>query len=234
MKVILYSGGIDSFIASTLLGDEWTPVYVNMGTRYSSKELEFISASPMSQHLRICDLPLGDLEQDNGFLPQRNLMLLAYVQARFNANEIALCAVKGEYSRDKHRTFFQKASELLSYTAGMPVRCYSPLISMTKTQAVARYLKEGYSADELLNYTVSCYHSTSNACGQCMSCYRRWVALENNGLQQQWDFPPWEWIKTNHAPLRSIHGLPLGVLLKDFLPAQVDAARAHIHLKLRG
>lgn len=227
-NILLYSGGLDSFIAYHLLREDgtlWQPVYVDMGTRYSDKELAALDATLVPYivlHLK----DLGAYEQENAFLPQRNLMLLSYVQGAMNADRIALAAVRGEYSRDKHKHFFEKASELLSYTAGKPVECFSPLLRMTKTQALRTYIKHGHSVERLAT-TVSCYDARHRACGACMSCYRRWVAYENNGLEADWAFPPWQWIRRNHSPLGTAGKLPVSQLL-DFCYAQLDAARAHV------
>lgn len=230
MNVLLYSGGLDSFIAYHLLredGSDWLPVYVDMGTRYSDKELAALDDTLVPYTvLKLRDI--GAYEQENAFLPQRNMMLLTFVQGAFNADRIALAAVRGEYSRDKHEQFFKLASQVLSYTGGKPVECFSPLLRMTKTKALRTYLKHGHSVERLAT-TVSCYDARHRACGACMSCYRRWVAYENNGLEQEWAFPPWQWIKRNHSPVATLRGLPASQIL-DFAAAQLDAISASVRL----
>src|SRR5678815_2481898 len=134
-NILLYSGGLDSYIAHYLLtqdGTPWECVYVDLGSRYSAKEKRTLLLPHDTLYL-----PLGGLEQDDGFLPQRNPMLITFAQAAYDADNVALCAVRGEYSRDKHPEFFKRLSGLLSYTAGKQVRVGSPLARMTKTQAVS-------------------------------------------------------------------------------------------------
>lgn len=224
-NVLLYSGGLDSYVAHYLLtqgpnAEPWELVYIDLGGRYSAKE----KATLVLPHDTLY-LPLGGLEQEDAFLPQRNPMLLAFAQAAYDADRVALCAVRGEYSRDKHPEFFRRMSSLLSYTAGKPVRAFSPLARMTKTQAVAAYVATGGDVEELLR-TVSCYDPTSRSCGKCMSCYRRWVALANNGIRAAWDFPPWIWMQEQKLRPARLLGLPLSQW-PDFGRAQWDALRAH-------
>lgn len=228
VRVILYSGGLDSFIGAALLEREqpgWKKVYFNIGSRYSAKEAMLLPGDVY--HYRA--IRLAGLERDDGFVPQRNVLLVTAAQAFNDADEIALCGVRGEYSRDKHPTFYRQASQLLSYTAGKPVRVFSPFERKTKSQAVAMYLKAGLPIAPLLQ-TVSCYHPTERACGECMSCFRRWVALENNGLQQEWSKPPWDNVR--RAPLSSLRQLPPRAWW-DFAMAQRDVVFAYHRLHQR-
>lgn len=232
INVLLYSSGLDSFIAYHLLprNEDWLNAYLNLDSRYSRKESWALEEVRLPY--AIWDFPIARYrEQGDGFVPQRNLLMVSFAQALYDADQVAMAAVRGEYSRDKHPSFFKQASKLLSYTAGKPVRVFSPLASMTKTQAVTAYLKQGGDPDVLLQ-TVSCYDPVLAACGRCMSCYRRWVALENNELEQDWDYPPWEWIKENRKPLSSLKRLPMSQYL-DFARAQVDAVKAHIRRSRR-
>lgn len=228
-NVVLFSSGLDSYIAHYLLnrpavGGRWQPIYFDLGTRYARKEMRVLDTFPFP--VRIWTVShLGWLEHADSFLPQRNPLLLTMAQAFHNADAIALCAVRGEYSRDKHKEFFARMSRLLSYTAGKQVKCFSPLLGLTKTQAVRRYLEEGGSPGELLD-TVSCYHATSSACGACMSCARRWVALENNEIAQEWDSPPWDWLRHHRQPISTLRGLPK-LELPNFLWAQIEVVRAY-------
>lgn len=228
-RVILYSGGLDSFAGYHLLNKrnpgEWTKAYFQLGTRYGAKEANTLPGDVyFSDNLR-----LGEFERSDAFVPQRNVLLVTLAQAIYSADEIALCGVKGEYSRDKHPKFYRQMSEILSYTAGKSVRVFSPFEKMTKSQAVRTLLEpDGRIRPELIAgimETTSCYDPRSRACGQCMSCFRRWVALENNGLAHltEWDNPPW---RSEFASAASLRKLPFG-MLPDFTRAQLDVATAY-------
>lgn len=233
--IILYSGGLDSFIGWNLLAHTrpggnigLVSTYFDLHTRYASKERQRFTGN-----IDIHDLiGMERLERPDGFLPQRNVMLVTAAAAHYpDADEIVLCGVRGEYSRDKHPQFYERMTRLLSYTAGRPVRVFSPFERMTKSQAVRAYLAAGLPRD-LLFGTVSCYDAKSNACGRCMSCFRRWVALENNGMakDETWDVPPWE--STTFSSPSALRSLPKRVWW-DFALAQRDVGLAYIRLRRR-
>lgn len=228
-RVLLYSGGLDSFIASRLLNASYRRVYIPVGSRYSSKERSWIDAAWVLNDM----LKVTKLERSDGFVPQRNVMLVTLAQAFADADEVVLCGVRGEYSRDKHPRFYRDMSRLLSYTAGKPVKVWSPFERMTKSEAVAEYLRQGYQPSDLLQLTVSCYDPEARACGRCMSCFRRWVALENNGLAQfeHWDAPPWQATKFKSPGV--LRSLPPGMWL-DFAMAQRDVVKAYYNVWKRG
>lgn len=221
-RVILYSGGLDSFAGFHLLNKrnpgEWTKAYARIGSRYEQKELAHLPGDVyLSENIRI-----GRLERPDGFVPQRNVLLVTNAQAVWDADEIALCGVRGEYSRDKHPAFYREMTKLLTYTAGKPVRVFSPFERMTKTQALRAAIRAGASIDALLA-TVSCYSPGEVACGECMSCFRRWTALENNNLTQEWARDPWQ---TTFASASNLRKLPVG-MMGDFARAQWDVVTAY-------
>ena len=235
VNVLLYSGGLDSHIAYHILtrsGQEWKRIYFNLSSRYSTKEYRDLYERKELDFL-MTGLRVSDMEQPDGFVPQRNLLLVTYAQGYHNADHVALAAVRGEGSRDKHREFFIQSSKLLSYTAGKPVRVFSPLLNLTKSEAVKYYLAIGGDPDSLLG-TISCYSAEQRACGECMSCFRRWVALENNGLTQEWDKTPWTWDGWRKFDAALAHKLP-GDLheVKAFASAQLDIAKAFYKLGRR-
>ena len=72
-KVLLYSGGMDSWLISHI----WKPdmkVYVNMHTRYSEEEIKRIKE--LNEDVTIIDFPLGQWEREDAIIPLRNLYLV--------------------------------------------------------------------------------------------------------------------------------------------------------------
>lgn len=196
MKVILYSGGLDSYIGYWLLSqdDDWVPVYFDLNTRYSWKERQHVlQVDKLETYLHNSKhsspiLDLSFLERDDAFIPQRNVLLCAAAQAVYGASEIALCSVADDVYADNSAAFHERMSALLSLTAGYEVSVFSPLVwpggsemLRTKAEAVAFYLKEGGDADAL-RATVSCYDPTEVSCGRCKACVRRRTALEDCGI----------------------------------------------------
>ena len=56
----------------------------------------------------------------------------------------------------------------------------------TKAQLVAEYLRAW--PPDLLYETVSCYDA-GGFCGRCQSCFRRWIAMSANGLEEEYGSP---------------------------------------------
>ncbi len=236
VNVLLYSGGLDSHIAYHVLtrgGQKWQRIYFHLDSRYSQKEYDDLTRRNEIDDV-VSMLSVEGMEQPDGFVPQRNLLLVTCAQAGYKADRVALAAVRGEGSRDKHREFFLQSSKLLSYTAGKSVRVFSPLLNLTKSEAVRYYLATGGNSDTLLG-TISCYSAAQRACGECMSCFRRWVALENNGLTSVvWDTPPWTWDGWRKIDAAIAHKMPSSVIeLKAFAAAQVDIGKAFYRLGRR-
>jgi 7-cyano-7-deazaguanine synthase in queuosine biosynthesis len=191
-KIILYSGGLDSYIGLWLLrrqSPDWTPVYFDLNIRYSNKELDHI-AQPEALHAGLYIirnmLRLDRIEHDDAYIPQRNVLLCAAAQALYGASEIALCSVADDMYADNDADFHTGISALLSHTAGYQVRVSSPLLgpslrALSKAGAVHEYLELG-GDPEMLQKTVSCYDPDELSCGKCKACIRRREALEANGI----------------------------------------------------
>jgi len=189
---LLFSGGLDSFIAWRLREREVDPLYVRMGHRYQARELatlERIADRFPGFYCRPVDvLSLGKLEQSDGYIPMRNL-LLATTAVALGYREVRLTALRGEASRDKSHKFEKDTSALLTYLAGEPVTVALRYRSLTKRQLVRKYLDAGFRADEL-RLTRSCYADTDVPCGQCQACFRRWVAMSLNGIEEDYAIHP--------------------------------------------
>ena len=74
-KVLLFSGGFDSQLQEWLIKPD-VLLYVDMKTSYSERELESLRTLPKyyTDRLIVKELPLGEYERDNKYLPYRNLM----------------------------------------------------------------------------------------------------------------------------------------------------------------
>jgi len=204
--VLLFSGGLDSFAAWRLLRHPRT-VYFALGHRYQDRELSAIrKLTDLSQHLpnhldvEIVDrLRLGDLEEQDGFIPLRNLLLAACGSLELTGgSRVYLGGLRGESSRDKSKRFFRDGSRLLSFLANRPIVISAPLRHMTKTHLVGEYCRHFPNEKDLLLSTRSCYSdqvltSPLVGCGRCMACFRRWVAMTNNGIQEDYLEPPYTW-----------------------------------------
>jgi len=209
-RALLFSGGLDSTIAYRLLGRPH-PVYFHIGHFYEEAEVVTIERVsrwfathdvPLSVEMVTGRLALGDHENvDDKHVALRNLLLGAC--AALDADTIYLASVTGEAGRDKSRRFLEQAGRLMSFSEDRHIQYLAPFQRMTKTEMVATYL-QFYPTQhdaELLRMTRSCYAKGAAAdtivgCGRCMACFRRWVAMSNNGLEETYEQPPWEWSLT--------------------------------------
>ncbi len=99
-----------------------------------------------------------------------------------------LGSIQGDRTLDKSIPFYEKLEDLFNYlfqeqhwceartfTIGSPFKAY------TKTKLLEKYLAEGHDINLILK-SYSCYEGGEKHCGACKPCFRKWVALENNGV----------------------------------------------------
>ena len=190
-KVLLFSGGFDSTLQEYLLKPD-VLLYVDMKTSYSDRELEHLKT--LSKHyqdrLIIKELPLGEYERDNKYLPYRNLILgtiaMQYGQhVYFGFN-------KDDSAPDKGKPFIEELHNLFKILNVNAIgdmnwdnthfSFNAPFKRYTKTQMVREALKAGMSPDAIRKIR-SCYSGVSHiGCGDCPVCLDKAEALLNNGI----------------------------------------------------
>ena len=190
-KVLLFSGGFDSILQEFLIKPD-VLLYVDMKTSYSDREIEALKLLPEEYQKRLVvkELPLGEYERENKYLPFRNLILGAIAMQYgqhiyFGFNDL-------DNAPDKDSEFLHRVTFLFRHLnkncigdMGWENRrfgFYAPFKHLSKTQLVRKCVKEGMDV-EIIRHTRSCYSSTSHiGCGDCRICFNRAVALLNNGL----------------------------------------------------
>lgn len=197
MRILLFSAGLDSYMIWHLL-DKPQPVYVLIDSVYEDVELQAIDVLEAEDDtLRVdrCVGPaLGELQQADGHIPFRNLVFAVTAAAVYQPALIYLGALAGETSRDKSGKFLGNTSALLTYTERQPVSLVAPFRHLTKTELLRRFLVNFPYLRNTLLKTRSCYQPQDGiGCGACMACFRRWVAMSNNGIVEPYASPPWEW-----------------------------------------
>ena len=188
-KVLLYSGGMDSWLIDKL----WKPdvkLFFNIGTHNSDRELERVRTR---KDVTVIDLPLGEFEQldNNYFLPLRNLHFVTY--AAHYGDVICLGATGSSTHRDKNDVFATLSENAINYLLGEdgtrehPVKIVTPFRGMRKTEILAKYISEGGDIQECYDQTFSCYDPTPDGkpCMKCTSCLSKFTAFYNNGYQFQ-------------------------------------------------
>jgi 7-cyano-7-deazaguanine synthase len=212
--IMLNSGGMDSLlvhhnvfrrnIGGSIPGirtlfhseDTFVSVFADYDQSYSEKERLAARAIATAYGIPLVVAtcaPLALYEHISGIVPFRNAeLLLAAAQegATGVTNVMYMGVLAHEVNSDKSRAFLRHMKGVLNvshraqyWTEGKRYTMRTPLRRMTKTEAVANYLATGGSKSLLLR-TVSCYSPTELPCGRCASCFKRWVALINNDLTQ--------------------------------------------------
>lgn len=178
-EILLFSGGIDSFVAYHFLNKPKT-LYFDLGTPYSEKELRVVQQLIPTTIIETC-LDLGTRQiGENAYIPFRNLHI-ALLAARYS-DKIIIAGLKDDAVSDKNEQVFDKFSKLMSEMEGREIIVYSPFWRVTKEDVVRLYLDLGAPREELLK-TISCYSDEdTNYCGKCPSCFRKWCAFRANGI----------------------------------------------------
>ena len=194
-SILLMSGGLDSFVQWRLLGQP-KMVYFAIGHKAQDRELNMLQHiyDKFGGEMNIShSLTLGRWEQNNGYIPFRNLLFL--IQATNYSQNIVICQI-AEWAPDKNKSFYRKTEKLLKscgtgtfqkiYTHP---KIYAPFSGYTKTQLVHEYIKR-YPASDLTNYTTSCYSGHVLNCGECHACMSRHIAMTNNGIYEEYEHIP--------------------------------------------
>ncbi|MCL5409996.1 MAG: 7-cyano-7-deazaguanine synthase [Patescibacteria group bacterium] len=194
-EILLFSGGLDSYIAWHYLNKP--PVlFFDAKHSYVQKELEtvthFANKHPDMQLEIDRTLDLSQWEKADFYIPYRNVLFT--MVGSLYAPKVHLIGIKGDSVNDNNPEATKRMSEFYNhFDPESPITVSSPFYEMTKTQIVEWYIKQGLSIEDLIR-TRSCYDkSVEGQCGKCGSCFRRWVAFENNGITENYVFPPWEW-----------------------------------------
>lgn len=189
-KVLLYSGGMDSWLMSKL----WKPdikLYVDMKTRYSENELARIRKEP---DVQVVEFPLGQWEREDAIIPLRNLYL-AMVACNVTGSEdveILIGATAGDRVLDKSPAFVAKATDLLSYLytpqhwipEGKKVKVCIDYKQYTKTDLLKMFKKQGGDLEEAFTRSFSCYNPVDgHECWHCKPCFRKFTAFSEAGYE---------------------------------------------------
>ena len=239
-SVLLFSGGMDSFILNYLYKPDIL-LYIKTGCKYERKELNLIDSYIRTFNLEdkfiVVDFSfLQNYELDNAHIPLRNLLFLEV--ASFYGNIIYLGALKGETSKDKSKKFRRMTQSIISYCwddklglgTKKKIRVIFPFKDKTKADILKLYLDEGGSEADIIKYTVSCYSPDYYLCGRCMSCFRRWVAEILNGIHNPgYNRPPILYYQELLDNYPGIWEKIKGIFTKEFfinLPSNIDAYKA--------
>jgi len=179
-RVLLYSGGIDSYIGYYYLHKPQL-ISFDLGSRYTEKEFKY---NPLKNTNIIFDSSLKWLGQQeeilNAHIPFRNLHLALTAVTKYS-DTVYICGLKDDNMTDKNKEVFKLWSEHFSFLEDKKIQILSPFWEMTK-EDVVKWYSQNYDKNNLLK-TISCYSEDDTLyCGGCQACFRKACALFSIGL----------------------------------------------------
>jgi len=203
-RVVLASGGMDSFLAWALFAQDAVNLFVDIDHKYREKErnaLDKLTALvPDFQIQVVVSSDIGRTETASGIIPLRNAQFI--LAAAPFADEIIMGILQGEINSDKSEHFISLMQQVLNeswkeqyWTEGRIFTIATPTRAYSKTELIHIYAARKLPI-EWLAATVSCYADDDLHCGECPSCAKRWIALKNNNLQDihEWRKDPRQYI----------------------------------------
>lgn len=194
-EVLLFSGGMDSFIAWHYLKRPMC-LFVDLGHRYADLEEEVCDhlAGLVGMHLiKMRCQEVGQMfERRDAHIPLRNMMLATL--GAMHAETVYIVCQEGERSiPDRSVEFFTKASSVLSEASGETRIVDAVFWEMTKVEMVKWYIDQSFPENDLLE-TFSCFDSEDGKpCAACPACFRRAQAFMLNGIDEGWHLKLAEW-----------------------------------------
>lgn len=183
-KVLLYSGGTDSWLISKLENPD-VKLFFDIGTESCKGEIKKLSDDV------IIDKSLSGLsvlEKDDGsfIVPLRNMFFLA--RAAEYGEHLILGTNKTDAHNDKTYDFAHLMENLLNYyygpsedglTIDKDIYVDFSYKEYTKPDLVKKYLDNGGSVKEYLEESFSCYTPTEEyeECHNCKPCFNKMMAL---------------------------------------------------------
>lgn len=182
-KVLLYSGGMDSYIISKL----WKPdvkIYFDYNTEQTKEERK-----RLPKDVIVKELPIGEYTENDGIntIPLRNLIFSAI--AINYGDKVAIGGLKTDLHYDKKPEFAKLCTELFNSVLTKErnkreVEIVIPYADYTKTDLVEEYFRKGGTIKELETNSWSCHTPKADKpCGNCQACNARKKAI-NEALER--------------------------------------------------
>lgn len=199
-KVLLYSGGTDSWLISKIEKPD-VKLFFDIGTKSSEAEKAKLGKDVIIDKTLS---GLGTLEKEDGsfILPLRNLYFIA--RAAEYGEHIILGTNKTDAHNDKTEEFANKTEDLLNYYYGPSKDGLSEIKDIkvdfgykkyNKVELVKLYLENGGSVEEYINDSFSCYtpivtegsdlvdDPKYKECHNCKPCFNKMMSLFINGCE---------------------------------------------------
>lgn len=185
-KVLLYSGGMDSWLINKLEKPD-VRLFIDLGT--DSTRGEQTKLDPDVIKFPLTDLGKLERKETDFILPLRNLYLIA--TATNYGEHIILGATKTDATYDKTYEFAEKLEDLLNYmwlpqkwTPGKKIKVDVHYREYTKSDLLRMFMEQGGSWEEAYEKSYSCYKTTpeGHECHNCRPCFLKMMAFIDNGI----------------------------------------------------
>lgn len=187
MKVLLYSGGMDSWLIDKI----WHPdkkIFFNTGIEYNKEELKRL---PEDVEIIKLDLSKYELAEYSHTVPLRNLLFISI--ASYYGDEICLGSVKGDCHFDNSLEFLNNTEKLLNSLyeeldvlgqGHKELKIVAPYKEWSKADLLKEYVANGGTLEEAYNVTFSCYEPIDgHECLHCKPCFKKTIAFINAGME---------------------------------------------------
>ena len=201
-EVLLFTSGVDSYIAREYLiseGHDIDCLYFDHGGKYCMNEIRKINMLPfevnISDHLK-----LDDLERDDAYIPNRNLLMTIMAQS-MGYEKVWLGGSLSDRVGDNKADVFHRLSELMSTVNETYINIDSPFYHCYKDDMVKWFVSKKPSHRlDLAKDTFSCFNPLNDPCktginvqgceGEfytdeclcCSACFRKCAVLFNGDI----------------------------------------------------
>ena len=179
--VVLYSGGIDSFLVHHYLNKkniEHSLLYFNLQGKYSKNEMDLFNSGKFKKTIKHeviisnC-LNMGVLEHEDAFIPNRNILAAIMANSVTGFDNIWIGGTNSDRVNDNNQQLFKSLSDLMtSINPGKTIKIDSPFWGYHKADIAKDFVntygwKQYDTIDDakraLINCTFSCYYPLQQA-----------------------------------------------------------------------
>ena len=127
--VLLFTPGLDSFLADRILSKKYQNlhrVYFDIRSAYGQIEIDFLNTCYQYNYIDIDSrLFLGDLEEGDSNIPNRNLLMVSLVASKYKPDIIYINGMKDDSANDQDKRLFDDYSKILSMSSGKEIKIKS-------------------------------------------------------------------------------------------------------------
>lgn len=193
-KVLLYSGGVDSWLIAQIEKPD-VKLFFDIGTDSCKGEIKKLPSDVIIDNTL---KGLGTLERKGNFIvPLRNLYFIA--RATDYGEHIILGTNKTDIHNDKLQPFAEKTQDLLNFYYGPSLDGFSERKDIfvdfgykkyNRAELCKLYLDQGGSVEKAIKESFSCYTPVIEGdkvteCHNCRPCFRKMMGFFVNNV----DFP---------------------------------------------